>query len=338
MKIALESDQYYRFYADVGSYRYSFNGQEQDNEVNDATGTSLTAEYWQYDSRLGRRWNLDPVKKDDVSPYLVMGNIPTIYKDPNGDDWFRDLDGNVRWDDSRAGDITYQDRTWTNIGSTLTVRTTSFIPGVWQGGNDVPVGNAEGDKLTTIVKITGNYDQSGAFTGYTYSYTEIIGNTFNNAYFPGETVPGSRNMNFAFTSNAGYYNVFVERHVQANFKEKWTLDAMGSAVDVGQKMCMGVAPDGSFFMNLGHGVYPSVNVEIDGVGTYYQYAAQSFIYSHAPNLLTIGTSTWGVLAAAQQATSDNLNEQYRKANKANFIGFTSAPFGWEYSRLDWKKH
>ena len=43
-----------------GGYRYFFNGQEADNEVL-GEGVSLTAEFWQYDSRLGRRWNVDPV-------------------------------------------------------------------------------------------------------------------------------------------------------------------------------------------------------------------------------------------------------------------------------------
>lgn len=86
MKIALESDQYYRFYADGGSYRYTFNGQEQDNELNDAAGTSLTAEYWQYDSRLGRRWNVDPVAHFWLAGYAVLANNPTNFTDPDGQD------------------------------------------------------------------------------------------------------------------------------------------------------------------------------------------------------------------------------------------------------------
>ena len=32
-------------------YRYGFQGQEKDNEVYGSTGTSYTAEFWQYDSR-----------------------------------------------------------------------------------------------------------------------------------------------------------------------------------------------------------------------------------------------------------------------------------------------
>jgi hypothetical protein len=39
-------------------YRYGFNGQEKSTEL-DQDGNSMTAEYWQYDARLGRRWNVD---------------------------------------------------------------------------------------------------------------------------------------------------------------------------------------------------------------------------------------------------------------------------------------
>ena len=42
-----------------GGYRYGFQNQEKDDEIK-GEGISYTAEYWEYDSRLGRRWNLDP--------------------------------------------------------------------------------------------------------------------------------------------------------------------------------------------------------------------------------------------------------------------------------------
>ena len=37
----------------IGGYRHFFNGQEADNEVL-GDGVSLSAEFWQYDSRLGK--------------------------------------------------------------------------------------------------------------------------------------------------------------------------------------------------------------------------------------------------------------------------------------------
>ena len=65
-------------------YRYGFNGQEKDDEVA-GNGNSYTATFWQYDSRLGRRWNLDPVISPYLSPYEVFINNPILYIDSNGD-------------------------------------------------------------------------------------------------------------------------------------------------------------------------------------------------------------------------------------------------------------
>jgi RHS repeat-associated protein len=69
----------------AGNYRFGFQGQEKDDEVYGATGTSNTAEFWQYDTRLGRRWNLDPVIKGNVSSYSCFSNAPTMMVDPLGD-------------------------------------------------------------------------------------------------------------------------------------------------------------------------------------------------------------------------------------------------------------
>jgi hypothetical protein len=66
------------------SYRYGFNGQERSDEIK-GEGNSYTAEYWEYDPRVGRRWNLDQKYFSGESRYAVNGNNPIIYLDPNGD-------------------------------------------------------------------------------------------------------------------------------------------------------------------------------------------------------------------------------------------------------------
>ena len=66
-------------------YRYGFQGQEKDDEIK-GEGNSYTAEFWQYDSRLGRRWNIDPVVKEHESPYATFANNPIWFADPNGAD------------------------------------------------------------------------------------------------------------------------------------------------------------------------------------------------------------------------------------------------------------
>lgn len=64
---------------------YLFNGMEADNEVS-GNGNSYTAEFWQYSSRLGKRWNIDPVIKHHESPYACFANNPIWFTDPNGAD------------------------------------------------------------------------------------------------------------------------------------------------------------------------------------------------------------------------------------------------------------
>ena len=67
------------------NYRYSINGQEKSTEV-DPGGNITTAEYWEYDSRIGKRWNCDQVRKEYESPYATFGNNPIRYVDPYGKD------------------------------------------------------------------------------------------------------------------------------------------------------------------------------------------------------------------------------------------------------------
>ena len=69
----------------TGDYRYGFQGQERDDEISGGEN-SYSSEYWQYDPRLGRRWNIDPVDKDHESPYAAFANNPLWFIDPSGAD------------------------------------------------------------------------------------------------------------------------------------------------------------------------------------------------------------------------------------------------------------
>ncbi len=86
------SPMYGRKWSMGDTYRQGFNGQEKDDEVYGA-GNSNTAEFWQYDTRLGRRWNIDPVKKYWQGDYTCFSNTPLWKIDPNGDDDFFNADG-----------------------------------------------------------------------------------------------------------------------------------------------------------------------------------------------------------------------------------------------------
>jgi hypothetical protein len=109
------------FTSSIG-YRYGFNGMESDYEIKNSGGTSYTAEYWEYDSRLGRRWNVDPVVKPNESSYLTFGGNPIWNIDPKGDDWYRNnATGKVIWIETSRGEdragYTYlgEHRYWNNI-------------------------------------------------------------------------------------------------------------------------------------------------------------------------------------------------------------------------------
>ncbi|MCX6232767.1 MAG: hypothetical protein NTZ33_14610 [Bacteroidetes bacterium] len=66
-------------------YRFGFNGQEKDQEIYNNQSTT-TATFWEYDGRIGRRWNVDPMtwKYSWESPYAVFHNNPILIIDQNG--------------------------------------------------------------------------------------------------------------------------------------------------------------------------------------------------------------------------------------------------------------
>lgn len=67
------------------SYRFGFNGMEQDNEVQ-GQGNSYTTEYRMLDVRLCRWLSTDPLanKYPDYSPYQTFNNNPLYFVDPSG--------------------------------------------------------------------------------------------------------------------------------------------------------------------------------------------------------------------------------------------------------------
>jgi len=70
--------------APESGYRFGFNGQEGDDEVS-GEGNSYTAMFWQNDSRLGRRWNVDPKPQITISSYACLNNSPVFLTDSDGD-------------------------------------------------------------------------------------------------------------------------------------------------------------------------------------------------------------------------------------------------------------
>lgn len=74
------------------NYRYGYNTQEKSTEI-DANGNHNTAEFWEYDARSGRRWNLDPVDQISISNYATMSNNPITNVDWKGNEDFYNQSG-----------------------------------------------------------------------------------------------------------------------------------------------------------------------------------------------------------------------------------------------------
>ena len=81
----------YQQYTCTGEYLFGFNGQEKDNEIS-GEGNAYTAMFWEYNPRLGRRWNLDPKPQINISDYACFGNDPIWFGDPLGDEFITKAD------------------------------------------------------------------------------------------------------------------------------------------------------------------------------------------------------------------------------------------------------
>lgn len=66
------------------NYKYGFNTQERENEIY-GEGNSFSAEFWQYDGRLCRRWNVDPKPNTSFTNYGCFSNNPIWFVDLSGD-------------------------------------------------------------------------------------------------------------------------------------------------------------------------------------------------------------------------------------------------------------
>jgi len=110
-----------RRYSAGSGFRFGFNTQEKDKEVY-YNNETYTATFWEYDGRLGRRWNVDPVVKSWMSSYQSFSNKPIWNIDPNGanDGDYYDKDGKHLGSDGIKDDkayVTDQETVDKNTGS-----------------------------------------------------------------------------------------------------------------------------------------------------------------------------------------------------------------------------
>ena len=70
-----------RSYSAGSGFRFGFNTQEKDKEIY-FNNETYTAKFWEYDGRLGRRWNVDPKtdERKSLTPYNAVRNNPYLNK------------------------------------------------------------------------------------------------------------------------------------------------------------------------------------------------------------------------------------------------------------------
>jgi len=160
---ALEKNAPEQFFC-LSASRYGFNGQEKDDEVNGVTGSSYTAEYWQYDSRLGRRWNIDPVDKPWMSSYHAFSNKPIWNVDPNGAE---DNEYNV---DGKTGEKTFVNK---NGGSKIDYN--HMVGGDNDGKTEI-VENSSGEStwMSTSEFMRGYTNRGKDDSGHEVDYKDIF--------------------------------------------------------------------------------------------------------------------------------------------------------------------
>lgn len=75
-----------RKYSPASSYRYGFNGKENDNDVKGIEGSQQDYGMRIYDPRLGKFLSVDPISKDYpwYTPYQFAGNKPIAAVDVDG--------------------------------------------------------------------------------------------------------------------------------------------------------------------------------------------------------------------------------------------------------------
>jgi hypothetical protein len=153
-------------------YRYgAANGQEIVNEIS-GEGNHYTAEYWEYNPRLGKRWNPDPVVKYHESPYATFANNPIWFVDPNGAD-SANVNGVWKWNtEPRDSYSKISSRTGVSVGNLRS----------WNKYGDKSIPTGADLNLSDLNRTIGLGEDVGALhitlTGREYG---LVGqNTYNN--------------------------------------------------------------------------------------------------------------------------------------------------------------
>ena len=257
-------------------YRYGFNGQEKDTTIEP---NHFTALYWEYDSRSGRRWNIDPKadQKISLSPYNALSNNPNSRIDADGDldDWVQNSKGEIYWDKNATSKAT------TKIGENYLGKNLKFIFNSYIDNNlwDGPLGSfPSGDKLTSTINLYSHADAENNLLAVDIVSSKPVvhktGGIFQGAnYFPGEkNIP----INIKGVTNA---IATYEQHAKVNRFEEAGLGAMGyDAVNVAQRITFRVN-NNKLSISAATDIFPSASLSVNDVQLF-KYDQPSFKATH----------------------------------------------------------
>ncbi|MCB9236209.1 MAG: hypothetical protein H6581_31460 [Bacteroidia bacterium] len=145
--------------------------------------------FWEYDSRLGRRRNIDPVDKPWESSYAAFLGNPIRVIDPNGDDGYVDEDGNYLGNEgaNKEGEsyqtvrVIQKDK-WTSLVGDNTEFSEDLITDLRSSDNSTELSSYyKGINISSDVKK--QLKESGVAVNYVSVMTEWVRNESDNTIF-----------------------------------------------------------------------------------------------------------------------------------------------------------
>lgn len=137
-------------------YRFGFNTQEKDDEVY-GEGNLNTALFWEYDTRIGRRWNIDPKPRVGISDYSVMDGNPILLNDILGD--CPDCK-NGKYKVEKGNTFSGLEKKWNMKSGSLSAMNKGLDPKKLQIGQEINVTLSKSD-LPAGVELNSNASMNG---------------------------------------------------------------------------------------------------------------------------------------------------------------------------------